>query len=953
MKSPLRHSRAAASALAATLAACCCVVPLALAACGPADETRLAAWELVAQSDASALLSVSGTSAHDVWMVGADDGDGPLVLHWDGSGWERKQTGVSGDLWWVQALPSGTLFLSGSDATVLEYRGGDFRRMSTPGLGKHIVFGVWGASDDDVYAVGSAQGRNGFIWHYDGETWVDLPLPNALPLDANDDAPGFFKVWGASSSDVWIVGDRGVVLRGNATEGFRLLPSGSDERLFTVNGAGGNVAIVGGSGNGLALAAEGDRLLPITPPGSNLLQGVCVSPAGSVWAVGALGDIYERGAEDAEWQHLTTTVPVQSLHAVWLDPDGGAWAVGGNVLTNDLDGGKAFHFELGAVVNPTQVAAPLTPSAPACPESAIDPAPDASIARRWNEQLLNAIRRDLPRPTVHARNLFHGSIAMWDAWAAYDVSARGVVVAEQHAAEDLDAARREALSYAAYRVLSRRYSAAVGGALSQACFDAFMAKLGYDINDQSSAGDGPRALGNRIGSAVLDAFAEDGANEQNNYADPNGYTARNAPLIVDLPGTVVRDPTRWQPLGLSQAVTQNGISLGSGAQGYIGSQWGQVVPFALVRPAPGAPYLDLGPPPTALDDDLVQAAVEIIRRTAELDIQDGVRWDVSPGAYGNNSLGSNDGHGRPVNPVTGLPYPPEPVLRGDFARMLAEFWADGPSSETPPGHWNTIANSVSYDPRFERRLFGSAPEVMDPLAWDVHLYLALNGALHDAAIAAWELKRVYETARPITLIRYLAGLGQRSDPSGPAYHPSGLPLVDNLIEVISPESSAPGERHARLARYVGEMALRSWPGEPGDRKHQVGAIAWIRAKDWMPYQRRTFVTPAFPGYVSGHSTFSRAAATVLHQLTGSEFFPGGLGQARFEPGRLVFEYGPSEPVDLEWASYYDAADQAGQSRLWGGIHIRQDDFEGRRMGARIGEFAVEHARLYFDGRGQP
>jgi hypothetical protein len=233
------------------------------------------------------------------------------------------------------------------------------------------------------------------------------------------------------------------------------------------------------------------------------------------------------------------------------------------------------------------------------------------------------------------------------------------------------------------------------------------------------------------------------------------------------------------------------------------------------------------------------------------------------------------------------------------------------------------------------------------------VYLALNGAVHDAAVAAWELKRKYVTARPITLVRYMGGHGQRTVPGGPSYSPDGLPLVDGLIELISQESSGPGQRHAHLARHVGEVAVRSWRGEPGDRKTEIGGVGWIRAVEWMPYQRRTFVTPAFPGYVSGHSTFSRAAAVVLAGITGSEFFPGGHASYTFEPGYLFFERGPSAPVRLEWAKYADAADQAGQSRIWGGIHVSQDDFDGRRIGARIGTTALDLARRYFDGTAPP
>ncbi len=115
----------------------------------------------------------------------------------------------------------------------------------------------------------------------------------------------------------------------------------------------------------------------------------------------------------------------------------------------------------------------------------------------------------------------------------------------------------------------------------------------------------------------------------------------------------------------------------------------------------------------------------------------------------------------------------------------------------------------------------------------------------------------------------------------------------------------------------------------------------------MPYQDDNFVTPAFAAYVSGHSTFSRAAAEILTNFTGSEYFPDGLGEKTFDEDFLDFEEGPSETVTLQWASYYDAADEAGISRLWGGIHVPADDFAGRTMGATIGEDAFEFAEDLF------
>jgi hypothetical protein len=341
--------------------------------------------------------------------------------------------------------------------------------------------------------------------------------------------------------------------------------------------------------------------------------------------------------------------------------------------------------------------------------------------------------------------------------------------------------------------------------------------------------------------------------------------------------------------------------------------------------------------------------VETMQKTAAVDPSDPSTIDISPGAYGHNTLGTNDGKGWSKNPVTGEPYAPEVVLKADFFRVMAEFWADGPKSETPPGHWNTLANTVADSPGFKRQLFGKGPS-LDPLSWDVHVYLALNGAEHDAAIAAWEIKRRATTVRPISLVRWKGAKGQSSDPKGPSYDPEGLPLVPGLIEVITMESSAPGQRHANLAYFVGEIAVRDWLGEPGDRVNQVSGVGWVRAVEWITYQRRTFVTPAFPAFISGHSTFSRAGAEVLTSLTGSPYFPGGLGEfVAHKNAFLLFEKGPTTDVRLQWASYFDASDEAGQSRLWGSIHISPDDFAGRRVGHQVGLDAAALASKYFDG----
>ncbi|TVQ33324.1 MAG: hypothetical protein EA376_03035 [Phycisphaeraceae bacterium] len=570
-----------------------------------------------------------------------------------------------------------------------------------------------------------------------------------------------------------------------------------------------------------------------------------------------------------------------------------------------------------------------------------------SVARLWNEELLDAIRRDTPRPPVHSRNLFHVSAAMYDAWAAYDSDANAVLRHESASAVNVEAARNEAISYAAYRVLTHRFANSPGQTLTQAAIDGLMGTLGYNINITTTAGQSPAAVGNRIAAAIITQSFNDGSNELGNFADTSGYAPFNGPLVVENPGTGgMNDINRWQPLVVPGAMNP---------QGFLAPHWGDVTPFALTRPAPGALYTDPGPPPLigGIGDAIAREDIlEVIRASGTLDPDDGVMINISPRFVGNNPLGTQDGTGHPVNPETGMPYPDNFVLRGDWGRVLAEFWADGPLSSTPPGHWNEIANEVADYPGFEKRIGGVGP-IVDDLEWDVKLYLALNGAVHDSAIGTWEVKAVYDFARPISHIREMGALGQSTDDTLPSYHPNGLPLEDGVVELITADSTQPGERHEHLAAHIGEIALFSWIGHPGDPLNEYAGCGWVRAVEWIPYQQFDFVTPPFAGYTSGHSGFSRSSAEVLTAMTGSPYFPGGLGEflATTGPGGfdLGFEFGPNQDVLLQWATYYDAADEAGISRIYGGIHPALDDFPGRIMGAVTGQNAAAVAKDYFAG----
>jgi hypothetical protein len=907
-------------------------------------HTPEATWQIIAQGLDEAVLSVGGSSSSDVWAVGADKGQGPLALHWNGKAWTRMVTGSHGDLWWVHGFVDGTALFGGAQGTLLRWTGEAFERVRTPGLARHTIFGVWGRAPNDFYAVGSIAGRSGFIWHDDGTGFRALDLPASVPSTEDGEAPGLFKVWG-NESGVYVVGSNGVLLTGDARRGFAPLATGKHVTFYTVFGDAQETYVVGGDLGGVVMRLdEHNALSDVSPSGAPVIQGVSVSAQGEALACGATGQLFTRS--NAAFTRVDTklSLHVQTFHSVWFDPEGNAWAVGGNAISG-LDQG-AIVRRGAAIAGYKQPDKQSMPPPAVCPPDQVDPEPTRSIARRWDEQILGAIRRDLPRPTVHARNLYHLSAAMWDAWAAYDSAAKGVFVDEKHTADDLARARLESISYAAHGVLQHRYGKAANAQVSLACFDAFMKKLGLDVNNDTATGDTPSALGNRIARTILAGSMNDGSNEANNYGDTTGYESPNPPLVVDDIGTDVVDPEQWQPLNLTEAVTQNGIVTAAGVQGYVGAQWEDVTPFALTRTSPNQAYHDPGDGPH-LGKDMQDWVKLVIERTSQLDVSDGVDIDISPAGYGNNSLGHDDGQGRATNPVTGKPYTPELVPRGDFARVLAEFWADGPKSETPPGHWNVMANNVADAVGFAARWRGQG-EALDALSWDVRLYLALNGALHDAAITAWGIKRHYTSSRPITLIRYMAGKGQSSDPKEPHYDPEGLPLVPGLIELITEASVKPGQRHAHLARHVGEIAVRSYRGEPSDRAGEVGGVAFIRALEWIPYQRRTFVTPAFPGFISGHSTFSRAAAEVLTGATGSPYFPNGLAEFVAKKNEyLVFEQGPSVDVHLQWASYYDAADQAGQSRLYGGIHITPDDLTGRKLGSLVGSDALAHAETFF------
>lgn len=617
---------------------------------------------------------------------------------------------------------------------------------------------------------------------------------------------------------------------------------------------------------------------------------------------------------------------------------------------------------------------------------------ETSIAQEWNEVLLFSITNDFARPPIHARNLFHMSIGMYDAWAAYDQAAEpyllgrtrgsytspfnGVVIPDDP--EEVEAAREEAISFMAYRLLLHRFQNAPGAFLIFSNANQKMDELGYDRFNTSTAyvNGGPAELGNYIAQQIINFGFTDGSNESANYAN-QVYEPLNGNILPEEPGPGdITDPNRWQAISLTVTIDQSGNVISDPP--HLAPEWGEVLPFSMtpddrvelerdghnwkVYYDPGAPpYLDVNDP-AGLESLYKWNFVMVSIWQSHLDPEDETLWDASPATRGNIGElpltleehvdfynffdGATQEVGYTVNPVTGQPYEPQMVKRADYARILAEFWADGLDSETPPGHWFKIYNEIRHHPMWENKWMGTGPD-LDPLAYDVRAYLTIGGAMHDAAIAAWSIKGYYDYVRPVSAIRYMCDMGQCSDPMLPNYHPAGMPLIPGYVELVEEGDPLAGP----INEHVGKIKLYTWRGPDyiEDPEVDVAGVGWILGENWWPYQRPSFVTPPFAGYVSGHSTYSRVAAEVFTLFTGSEFFPGGMSGFVAEQNEfLEFEAGPSEEVILQWATYRDASDECSLSRIWGGIHPPADDIPGRLIGIELGPEIVEYANTIFD-----
>lgn len=625
---------------------------------------------------------------------------------------------------------------------------------------------------------------------------------------------------------------------------------------------------------------------------------------------------------------------------------------------------------------------------------------DHSPARIWMDAYLEAIKKDGLGPTVHARNMYQLSAVLYDTWLVYyPEEGEHVFLGKTvnnfefeflgfNIPDNRDSALRVSLHYAAFRFIMNRFQNYSSKVRVNDELIFLLEDMGLDPyyrNEEYTSGS-PAALGNYIANRMHEFGLSEPAGDEDGYEGP-GRSPINPELRPNLPGNkTLIDCNRWQPLSVVDYINKKGwdstlldwnFLLIPQADVFLTPHWGFITPFAMgeneLKRMQGPDgelnvYNDPGPPPRITNDGLSQLDAYrwnftlVSSWSSHNDPQDATLIDISPSAIGPTSgllpnsfaeyqtffdfrNGQTKSTPHTKNPYTGKPYAENWVKRGDYTRVVAEYWVDAVNTYSPPGHWVKLFNEISDHPDCIKK-WGGKGKVLNDLEWDIKSYLTLTGALHDAAISAWSVKTYYDYIRPISALRWMADKGQCSDSLLPRYHPHGLPLIQGRIELVGTNDALAGENK----EHVNKLKVFSWRGPDfvDDPAEEIAGVNWILAENWWPYQRYSFATPPFAGYVSGHSTFSIAASEILSSITGSPYFLGGLFEETLSKNEfLEFEQGPSEDITLQWATYREAADETCLSRIWGGIHPPVDDIEGRKIGEKVAAKSFEYANKLF------
>jgi len=389
---------------------------------------------------------------------------------------------------------------------------------------------------------------------------------------------------------------------------------------------------------------------------------------------------------------------------------------------------------------------------------AADLATNPNLVIWWNQAALDAIRITRTSPPIAARALAIAHTCIFDAWAAYDDSAIGTQKGgslRRPKVERTLTNKERALSFAAYRALADLFPSQKSTLL-----DPLMSELGFDPSDDSVDTATPSGIGNVTCQAVLEFRHRDGANQTGDrypvaYSDYTGFTPANT-------NQVLRDRNRWQPLLV------NGTP-----QRWLLPQWAVVTPFALTS---GAQFrsLALAQGPFVYPTSAYwKQAFDVLQLSAQL---------------------------------------------GDTEKVIAEYWADGSGTITPPGHWCVFAQEISRRDRHN-------------LDQDVKMFFILGNALMDAGIAAWDVKRYTDSVRPVTVIRALMANHQVRAWGGPGLGVKVINCKDFRSYLPTPPFGSFVSGHSAFSAAAAEILKRfsgsdnfagSFVAEPGSSLIEVG-----------------------------------------------------------------------------------------------------------------------------------
>lgn len=286
-------------------------------------------------------MNVSGPSATQLYAVGGAPDRG-VVMQFDGQRWTQAALGVDVPLLnWVHASSVSDVTVVGNRGTVLRFDGTRWSAQTTPTM-EHL-WGVWGASANDLWAVGGTGQLDGVptILHYDGAAWTSV----ALPAIQRANVHAFYKVWGSSASDVYVVGQRGVVVHYDGVAWSELLVGASDDLVSVWGTSASNVVIVGGRGNGIISLWNGSqwRTQSLSPlPG---LNGVWMRAPSVAHAAGTNGELVRIDLRDLSVTEFHGPAAMD-FHSVFGDASGRLTAVGGNLALGGINASGVAYTRL-------------------------------------------------------------------------------------------------------------------------------------------------------------------------------------------------------------------------------------------------------------------------------------------------------------------------------------------------------------------------------------------------------------------------------------------------------------------------------------------------------------------------------------------------------------------------------------------------------------------------------